>query len=55
MAKNPVPAGEVRKEISRADLRSATIRALTRVKSDPRHVKLTSGQRSYITKSRTSG
>lgn len=45
-----VKDGETRKTLSRSDLRDATIRGYTRMKSDPRSVKLTPGQRQFITK-----
>lgn len=42
--------GPEQRPIKRSELRSATISALRRAKADPRSLRITAGQRKYITK-----
>ena len=42
--------GTVKRSITRADVRSATMDGVRMAKSDPRSVRLTAGQRKHITK-----
>ncbi len=44
--------GVVRKTMTRSDVRQATLRGLSRTKADPRSVRITSGQRRHIARSK---
>ncbi len=39
---------EIRTPVTRGDLRTATLNGLRRVRSTPKHVRLTKGQAAYI-------
>jgi hypothetical protein len=52
MAKAEKSMGMTTKKISRADVRAATLLGLKMVRSDPASVKITSGQRHHIVKSK---